>query len=153
MLREDQWVRNSDTAQQSQLVSASPCLGPLLGRLEIWMVTGWERTGVNWRLIRSCLVPGQGWLEEWSSSMWSVHVAGFPYNMAATCSWTSYSVAQGSKYECSREQAGSCSLFYDPALEVTYHPFCYPVLVEPVTASLIFKGKGIEPGAICHSFC
>lgn len=85
--------------------------------------------------------------------MWSVHVAGFPYNMAATCSWTSYSVAQGSKYECSREQAGSCSLFYDPALEVTYHPFCYPVLVEPVTASLIFKGKGIEPGAICHSFC
>lgn len=85
--------------------------------------------------------------------MWSVNVAGFPSNMAATGSWTSYSVAQGSKYECSRKQAGSCSLFYDSALEVTYHPFCYTVLVEPVTGLLMFKGKGIEQGAICHSFC
>lgn len=32
-------------------------------------------------------------------------------------------------------------------------PSANTVLVEPVTGLLIFKGKGIERGATCHSFC
>lgn len=64
-------------------------------------------------------------------------------------SWTSYLVAQVPKDECSSEQAGSCSTFCDPALEVTHHLFCI-LLVEAVTDLLIFKGRGIDQGAICR---
>lgn len=39
-------------------------------------------------------------------------------------SWTSYSVAWGFRFVCCREQAGSCSAFYDPGLEVICHPSC-----------------------------
>lgn len=111
---------------------------------------------MGWTYLKAypliCLVPGQAWLRGWSSHTWSVCVAGLPYNMAALGWLDIFLLAQVPRDACSSEQAGSCSTFCDPAQEVTHHLFCCVFLVETVTDLLIFKGRGVDQGAVCCSW-
>lgn len=65
--------------------------------------------------------------------------------LGSLTTWRLTWVAQGSKYACPREKAGNYSTFYDPALEVTSHPFFCILLVEAVTSLTGIQGKGKGP--------
>lgn len=85
--------------------------------------------------------------------MWSVRVRVSLTTWQLQGSWTSYLVAQGSRYACSREKAENCSTFYDPALEVPsmLSPLLYPVGRSSQGLTQI-QGKGNRPRGCMPQF-